>query len=151
MTTTADAVTALKRRRARSTLAVPRVDQSVGRLLRRSRPAPQGSRAPVPEGRDCPSSVFTAEAVARLISHLIAQQRRSAQSWQDPVRTLREMDALATHLAANLADLQADLPHAVRTLRRQGLSFKEIAAETGIPLGRVIELARQSRALGLTR
>jgi hypothetical protein len=84
-----------------------------------------------------------------LVTDLVAQERERANSWQDPVRTLREVDLLATRLSASVADLRSHLPGAVRTLRRRGWSFDQIAAQSGLPIARVIKLARESRTRGL--
>jgi hypothetical protein len=116
-----------------------------------ARPMVRGARPP--SHRPCTGSEDASPAEAKsapeLVSQLVAEERERASSWQDPVRTLRELDVLATHLSSSVADLRSDLPQAVRTLRRRGWSFEQIATRSGLTVTRVIELARESRARGL--
>lgn len=92
-----------------------------------------------PESRSGPST-------AELVAQLVAREMERANARQDPVRTLGEVDLLAAHLLASVADLRSVLPPALRTLRRRGWSFEQIAAHSGLTMSRVIELARESRA-----
>lgn len=87
-----------------------------------------------------------APATAELISVLVTEERERANSWDDSVRTLRDLNLLADQLSDSVVDLRSDLPRAVRDLRRQGWSFELIAARSGLSVTRVIELARESRA-----
>jgi hypothetical protein len=140
-----------RRRPAPATSALRWADRYA---LRAFNPARATSRAPrLPSSRPCTGSESVSPAgattVPELVSQLVAEERERASAWQDPVRTLRELDALATHFARGVADLHSDLPQAVRTLRRRGWSFEQIAARSGLTLTRVIELARESRARGL--
>lgn len=75
--------------------------------------------------------------------------RAGAGQPEDPAATLRDLEHERSMFDRHLDDLHEESARAVRMLRRRGWSFGRIAAETGISIQRVAQLARSS--LGAAR
>lgn len=82
------------------------------------------------------------------VSELIDSAVEHVRSLDDPAERVREVESLTGRVLSLLDSLRAEAPPAVRALRRQGLSFAEISARTGLSRERVIELCRLTRHQG---
>lgn len=115
-----------------------------------SPPAARGGHAPIrPESQVAAPMrgdlVCNADDQLVTVAQCIDSALEHVRSLKDPAERVREVESLAGRVSSMLDTFRAEAAPAVRSLRRQGLSFVEISERTGLPQKRVIELARLTR------
>lgn len=92
-----------------------------------------------------------ADEVAKHVCALLEVAARDIAEVEDPAQRVRQVEELVSRVLRGLDGLRTQSPSAVRALRRQGMTFGEIAQATDLPSHRIVELARQSRAAACHR